>query len=192
MEKDLTLGDLIGKFRGREDYLYDHSYLTSVIACDLLRKMNWWNEERMQILSFAALFHDITIKDSKLAKIAHKDDPRLEAFSAEEVKKYLRHPLDAFDLILEYPNIPPKVAEVICQHHENPEGEGFPNSLRPINIDPLSCVFILAHDFVNALAECAYDEKQVDQILNAMQKRYNVGPFKPALRALRGENPQAA
>lgn len=192
VEKDLTLNDLISRFRGRDNYLYDHSYLTSVIACDLIRKMNWWNEERMQVLSFASLFHDITLKDSKLAKVSDKNDPRLEAFGPEEVKSYLKHPLDAFELILEYPNIPPKVAEVICRHHENPEGTGFPNALRPINIDPLSAVFIIAHDFVNALEECAYDESQVEKLKNAMRKRYDVGPFKQVLRALLGEENQAA
>lgn len=192
IEKDLALNDLISNFKGRDNYLYDHSYLTSVIGCDILRKMNWWNEERMQILSFSAIFHDITLDDSQLAKVTHKDDPRLQLFGPEKVKQYLRHPLDAFDLILEYPNIPPKVAEIICQHHETPEGDGFPNALRPVNIDPLSAVFILAHEFVGSLEDCAYDESQVGNILNAMRKRYNVGPFKAALRALIGDEPQAA
>ncbi|GEM_PF-2040230 len=183
VEKDLNLSDLLSRFRGQDDYLYDHSYLTSVIACDLLRKMNWWNEERMEVIGFAALFHDITLKNPVLAKIADKNDNDLKKYSEKEIKKYLRHPLDAFELILDYPNIPSKVAEIICQHHENPEGDGFPNSLRPINIDALSAVFILAHDFVNALEKHEYDEDKVDSIIDAMRRRYDVGPFKAPLKA---------
>jgi HD-GYP domain-containing protein (c-di-GMP phosphodiesterase class II) len=183
VEKDLNLTDLLSRFRGQDDYLYDHSYLTSVIACDLLRKMNWWNEERMEIIGFAALFHDITLKNPVLAKIADKNDADLKKYSEKEIKKYLRHPLDAFELILDYPNIPSKVAEIICQHHENPEGDGFPNSLRPINIGALSAVFILAHDFVNALEKYEYDEEKVDSIIDAMRSRYDVGPFKAPLKA---------
>lgn len=183
VDKDLNLSDLLRRFRGQDDYLYDHSYLTSVIACDLLRKMNWWNEERMEVLGFAALFHDITIKNPMLAKITDKRDEELKKYSEKEVKKYLKHPLEAFELILEYPNIPSKVAEIICQHHESPEGDGFPNSLRPINIDPLSAVFIMAHDFVNALEKHEYDEEKLDFIVNAMRSRYDVGPFKLPLRA---------
>lgn len=192
IEKETSLEDLLARFRGGEDYLYDHSYLTSIIACDLLKKMNWWSEERMETLGFAALFHDITLKDAQLAKVSSQDDERLNHYSQEQVKKYLRHPLDAFDVILEHPNIPTKVAEVICQHHENPEGTGFPNSLRPTNIDPLSAVFIMAHDFVNALEQHGYAEDKVDEILNAMQKRYDVGPFKAPLRAFLSRFEKAA
>jgi response regulator RpfG family c-di-GMP phosphodiesterase len=192
VEKEPNIGDLISRFRGRDDYLYDHSYLTSVIACDLLRKMNWWSEERMEVLSFAALFHDITLTDTQLAKVGHKDDERLKHYGENDVKKYLRHPLDAFELILEYPNIPSKVAEIICQHHETPEGDGFPNSLRPSNIDALSAVFIMAHEFVNALEEFGYDEEKVDEIINSMRQRFDVGPFKAPLKAFLSRYEEAA
>lgn len=177
------LKNLIEGFRGGDDYFYDHSFLTTVICCDILRKMNWYNEERMEVLGLAALFHDITLTNPVLAKITHKSDPDLEKFSEKEVKKYFRHPLDAFELVLEYPKIPAKVGEVICQHHESPEGDGFPAALRPSNIDPLSAVFIIAHDFVAAMEKVQYDEEMLDDVVNKMKAKYLVSPFKEPLKA---------
>lgn len=174
---------LLENFKSGDDYFYDHSYLTTVICCDILKKMNWYSDERMRILTMASLFHDITLKSVSLARITNKNDPELQKFSQKEVKKYLRHPLDAFELVLEYPDIPSKVGEVICQHHEGPEGEGFPNSLRPSNIDPLSAVFILAHDFIAAMERVRYDKNQVEKVIEEMKERYLMAPFKAPLKA---------
>jgi len=192
VEKDIRLGDLLNSFKGRDDYLYDHSYLTSVICCDILKRMGIWSDERMETLTYASLFHDITLKSPELAKITKKNDDALNKFSQEEVKRYLRHPLDAFELVLENPRIPKKVADIICQHHETPEGDGFPNKLRPVNIDRLSCIFIMAHDFVNALDEFDYDEAKIGSILDYMQGRYHVGPFKEVLKAFLEQYEKAA
>lgn len=192
VEKTDDLGEYLSSFRGGDDYLYDHSYLTSVICCDLLKKMNWYSDERMQVLGYASLFHDITLSDPILAKVQNKSDPLLSKFSKDEVKKYLRHPFDAFELMLEHPNIPAKAAEVICQHHENPEGTGFPNGLRPYNIDPLSAVFIIAHDFVAAMDRVRYDREKMDDIFNAMQAKYMVSPFKEPLKVFLDGKKKAA
>lgn len=192
VEKDLTLKDLLERFSQRNDYLYDHSYLTSIIACDLLRKMNWFTEDRLLVLGFASLFHDITIKDEQMAKISNSDDERLKHYSPEQRKNYLRHPLDALELILDYPNIPQKVGVVITQHHENPEGTGFPNQLRPQNLDPLSAVFILAHEFVNALERFNFDPTKVPEITETLSKRFNIGHFKRAMEAFSEKIAKAA
>jgi HD-GYP domain-containing protein (c-di-GMP phosphodiesterase class II) len=189
-KSDGNLKDLLDGFRGGDDYFYDHSYLSTVICCDILKKMNWYSEERMEILGLAALFHDITLTNPILAKITTKNDPDLEKFSEKEVKKYLRHPLDAYELILGYPNIPEKVGEVICQHHEGPEGNGFPAALRPSNIDPLSAIFIIAHDFVAGMEKVQYDEEKLDDVVNKMKAKYLVSPFKEPLKAFL-ENRQA-
>ncbi|MCR9205007.1 MAG: HD domain-containing protein [Halobacteriovoraceae bacterium] len=177
------LKNLVEGFRTGDDYFYDHSFLTTVICCDILRKMNFYSEERMEVLGLAALFHDITLKNPTLAKISHKSDPDLNKFSEKEVKNFLRHPLDAFDLILEYPNIPSQVGEVICQHHETPHGDGFPAALRPSNIFPLSAIFIIAHDFVASMEKVKYDDEKLDDVINKMKSKYLVSPFKEPLKA---------
>ncbi len=182
VEKDLTLTELLRKFSQRNDYLYDHSYLTSIIGCDLLRKMNWFTEDRLSVLGFASLFHDITIKDQQMAKISSCEDERLNHSEAQR-KKYLRHPIDALELISNYPNIPQKVGVVISQHHENPEGHGFPHRLRPQELDPLSAVFIIAHEFVNSLERLNFAPEKVGEITQQMASRFKKGHFKRPMDA---------
>jgi hypothetical protein len=184
IEKEKDLESLINQFQGRDDYLYDHSYLCCVIASDLLKQMKWWSEERFKAIGFAALFHDVTLKNSEIAKVSSKDDPVLEQFDEADVKEYLRHPLEGFDLVSKYPFMPEQVATIICQHHENPEGTGFPASLRPQNIDRLSAVFIVAHEVVNALEKDNYESDSLQEILLRFSKRYNISPFKEVFEAL--------
>ncbi len=184
IDKEESLDALIQEFRGGEDYLYDHSYLCCIIASDLLKQMNWWSPERLEIISFASLLHDVTVSNPKLAKVSSKDDPTLSQFDENEVKEYLLHPLEGFELISKYPFLPEKVGTIICQHHENPEGTGFPSSLRPQNIDRLSAVFIIAHELVNALEKENYEGNSLEVILLDFSSRYNVSPFKEVFEAL--------
>lgn len=126
----------------------------------------------------------MTLKNSELAKVSSKEDPALEQFNDADVRAYLRHPLEGFDLVSQYPFMPEKVATVICQHHENPEGTGFPANLKPHNIDRLSAVFIVAHEVVNALEKEHYESNSLNEVLDKVSKRYGITPFREVILAL--------
>ena len=54
--------------------------------------------------------------------------------------------------------IPPDVSVIIEQHHERPDGNGFPNGINFKRISVFSSIFIVAHDFVKYVM----NNKQVD------------------------------
>ena len=51
--------------------------------------------------------------------------------------------------------IPSDVDIIVLQHHERPNGTGFPKGLRSNQIAPLASVFIVAHDIVDQLTATA-------------------------------------
>jgi HD-GYP domain-containing protein (c-di-GMP phosphodiesterase class II) len=183
IDKEHSLGVLLHHFSLRDDYLYDHSYLTSLVACDLLRRMNWFTGERLDALGFAALFHDITVKEVSLARINRRDDERFCHYNESVKEKYLKHPLEATLLVQSHPHIPKEACIVIEQHHETPEGNGFPKALKAQEINPLSAVFIIAHEFVAELEKKNYDQDQMNSILKSMAARFNKGHFKKPMDA---------
>jgi response regulator RpfG family c-di-GMP phosphodiesterase len=71
---------------------------------------------------------------------------------------------------------------IISQHHELPEGNGFPNALHHTRIAPLSALFIVAHDFL------FYFERTKNANLVTFAKeqehRYTQGHFKKILRKI--------
>ena len=178
-----SLNELLDKAKMNNDYLYDHSYLTSIIACDILKNLNWATEEKIKVMCMASLFHDITLDNPDLAKVTSFDDPELNKYSEDEQKQFLKHPLAAADLLLDFPNIPSEVQSIVRQHHENPEGTGFPNKLNAAKIDRMTCAFIIAHDFVNQMEKVNFEADQVSKITDYLVKRYQTGEFKSCLNA---------
>lgn len=177
-KKTDELYSLIIGARNKKDYIYDHSYLLSCIACDICKKMNWSTDQTMKKLSYAAIFHDLCLTDPDLAMIDNLSDPLLQNYSEDQQKAFQNHPIKMAEMISRCPDIPPDVDSIIAQHHEDVTGDGFPRKLSHLRISPLACVFIIAHSFVNELYKCNFDHNQIPEILAKLKNKYSKGNFK--------------
>ncbi|MBF0206187.1 MAG: response regulator [Oligoflexia bacterium] len=181
----LKLSSILKRVREQKDYLYDHSYLLSCVAAAICLHMDWTYKETIRKLSYAAIFHDITLDDPILAKVDNLDLEVLRKFPKEKIRKYQKHPQEIADMVREARVFPPGVDTIILQHHENAEGNGFPHQISPLKLYPLVAVFIIAHDFINRLYEVDFDNGKYESIIAAFQKRYNTGHFKKPMEALK-------
>ena len=83
--------------------------------------------------------------------------------------------------------MPPDVDSIIAQHHERPDGSGFPRGLTHLRIGPLATVFIVAHDIVTYLFDNdiagANVEKglDLDKFIEQKSKTYQMGTFKKVI-----------
>ena len=73
--------------------------------------------------------------------------------------------------------VPANVDIILAQHHERPDGSGFPRSLASNYIAPLSAVFIVAHDLADFVLSSGSDFKMAS-FLDQMRPHYNFGQFK--------------
>jgi len=184
LRENNELWSLLVKSRDKRDYLYDHSYLLSCVCCNICSRLNWYNQETLHKLCMAAVFHDLLLNDSKLAMINRLDDERLLEFSKEEQNLFADHPLKMAEIIRNSGKFISNVDVVIEQHHERPDGKGFPRGLSHLRISQLVCVFIIAHDFVDRLYEIDFDEEKLNIVLSDLGEMYNVGNFRKPLEAL--------
>ena len=101
----------------------------------------------------------------------------------EDQKIFLSHPKDAGNLIKRYfTTAPPDTDALAYQHHEAPDGSGFPQGMRAEKISPLSALFIVANDF--SFYFLKDDEPTMDDFLLKCHSRYDFVNFRKVVKAL--------
>lgn len=160
--------------------------LTSVIACALAKQLDWISKTTMDKIVFASVLSDITLAvRPELLRIHNLEDFEKikNTLSEEEQKIYLSHPQDAATLIKRYfTNAPPDTDALVYQHHETPDGCGFPHGLRAEKISPLSALFIVAMDFSHYFLED--EDPSMDDFILKCQSRYDFVNFRKIIKAL--------
>lgn len=137
----------LSKFKG--EYLSTHSMATGYLACAIATQFEWGSEATFQKLTLAALLHDIALDNSKHAEILTKKDLELTPLNLDDFEKVQQHCQKAAELVRGFTETPPDVDVIILQHHEAPDGSGFPRGLRHSYISPLASVFSVAHEIAD-------------------------------------------
>lgn len=148
------LRDYLQRLQATPDkYISAHSLLLSKVSCAIASGVDWRSVTTFHKLCFAALLHDIMLSNHKLAMIntLSELEERKSEFTAQEVSEYKFHPLRASEVSQKIPEIAPDVDTIIAQHHEQPDGSGFPRGLTHLRIAPLAALFIVSHDLVHNL-----------------------------------------
>ncbi len=183
---------LLAKFRReKEKYVTNHSFLLAYIGCALAVQMEWTSESTYQKIIFASFLHDIMLTNHVLATIqSSKELKDKEAqFSKEELEAYRDHPMVSAAIARHFTEIPPDVDVIIAQHHERPDGSGFPKNITHSRISPLSALFIVAHDLVSFMFErnsqdLVLDRETIDRFLVQNHKYLKFSAFKKVLEVL--------
>ena len=160
--------------------------LTSLISCIMAKQLEWISKTTMDKLVFASVLCDITlaVRPELLLIPNLQEFERIKHTLTEEDQKiYLSHPKDSAQLIKRYFNSAPPDTDVLAfQHHELPDGTGFPFGLRAEKISPLSALFIVATDF--SFYFLKDDEPTMDDFLLKCQSRYDFVNFRKVIKAL--------
>ncbi len=147
---DLLL-EKIFKSEREKSFFSQKAKLISFLSCSLAQDMGWNSVGTFQKLVYAAFLHDITIAfRPQLMRIGSLDEFELKKsdLSTEDQRLFLSHPRDAASLLKNsFENIPHETESLILQHHELPDGRGFPLKVSVSQISPLSALFIISHDF---------------------------------------------
>lgn len=179
------LSDLIGKVTKEGHYISQHSTLLALVACAVAKEMEWGSEATFSKLVLAAYMHDISLKNPELAKInsLKELEEKKAQFGPEEVKSYHLHPARSADIVRSFKEVPADVDIIVQQHHERPNGSGFPRGLLFNYISPLSSLFVVAHDLTQ---EILFKRTgfQLKQFVSDRKPLYNQGNFKKVMAAL--------
>jgi HD-GYP domain-containing protein (c-di-GMP phosphodiesterase class II) len=184
IKKDTKLAELLASLnRSDSEYLAWHSVALCYVSCRLSNLMSWDSANTHYKLSLASFLHDVTVKNSAMARLDNLDAIKIAKFSEEEKETYLTHAHDAAALAREMKDFPGDVDQIIAQHHEKPNGKGFPLGITHTKISPLAAVFIIAHELTDEL----FDKKgslDLKKSVADLEKKYYQGYFKRVLSSL--------
>lgn len=183
------LADVMKKMRLQEGkYITSHSMMLAEIACAIAHRIGWSSGPTFMKLTLAAFLHDLPLDDNRLARMKSPAEVTNHgAFTPEQLKAYKMHPAHAADYARVLHQIPPDVDNIVMQHHERPDGSGFPRGLYHHQMSPLSCIFIVAHDMLDFYLEKRPANPSthfLDAFLFAKEAEYGSGTFKEITQAL--------
>jgi len=180
LKKNKNLADLLNSAMSGNIYLEEHGMLCSLIATEICKQMAWGSDKILQKMHFVSILHDVSLKDGYLAEI---HNPKDKSISPEDQKLVLAHPGESSSIVQQADDLPADIDTMILQHHEMPDGSGFPAGLKALSISPLSCVFIISEKIVKEIYGKKHDKEKINNIINQLDESFNRGNFKKPLAA---------
>ncbi|MBF0362222.1 MAG: HD domain-containing protein [Oligoflexia bacterium] len=129
--------------------LNTHCYLVTFFSCMIVKQFEWDSKTTHEILGMAAILHDIGC--TKLTEDIREMSPL--KMNEEQLKRYKEHCEVGVAILDLCPSIPLMVKQLVLQHHERINGEGFPNGLKYERILELAQVLGLADEFVRHMVD---------------------------------------
>jgi response regulator RpfG family c-di-GMP phosphodiesterase len=133
----------------KELHVFNVSFLSLLLARHLL----WVSPRVVRVVGMSALLHDIgKIKVNPQILEKNKCD-----FSVAERNEYEMHPVFGAELLQTSRLIDEPIRQVVYQHHESVNAQGFPNNLPGVRIYPIAKVVALANHFSHCIINAGGD-----------------------------------
>lgn len=189
--KNPQLKDFLEKIlRDKHGHLVKHSMISAHVACGIAAQLGWTSEQTYLKLTVAALMHDILMPNLDSSENVWHDalaSAKGDVKNNPECRSFLQHSLEGAELLRRFRDIPPDTDKIVLEHHELPDGSGFPRGFTSSQISPLGCLFIISHHVSDLLLEFKEDKIAWDkQILieKLVPERWQTGNFKKIWQAL--------
>lgn len=115
---------IILKLVSHGEYLYYHSIAVAIFAMFIAKASGQFNARTLEIVGMGGFLHDIGC--TQLSKEIVCSPTSL---TEEQWVEMHEHPKVGLRLIENTPTIPDEVRHIVYQHHEQPNGKGYPNGL---------------------------------------------------------------
>ena len=171
--------------KNSHSYVYDHSYMTSLLISKISKKLTWVTPAIEEKMCMGALFHDLNLGHAKYLYGIDVKKNSLNNMAKIEQKDYLQHPIEMASILNECPLISQEIINIVYHQHEKVDGTGFPKKLSSQNMSPIIGLFLLAHDFVNELYSINFNKIHFSTLVEKLVEKYDVGNFKEIATAFK-------
>jgi|GEM_PF-6611171 len=154
---------LVKSVVGMGDEFSRHSLGSVVMSNLLVAQMDWSSPKLLAPITMGAFFHDIGLKELP-ADLWFKN--RLE-MNRDELQLWETHPAIGVQMLNSISFITPDVLRIVQEHHEVPNGSGFPAKLRLERIFPMAKVVsfgnMLAHEMFDPVPGQTFSLDRISQ-----------------------------
>lgn len=156
---------LLVKLVSHGEYLYFHSIAVAIFSMLLAKATGQFNQSLLEIVGMGGFLHDIGCTQIRREIL---DSPH--ELSDAEWGEMKNHPKLGLNMLANCSSIPDEVRYIVYQHHEEPGGAGYPNSLSGNAIYYPARVVAVADAFSALISRRpfrhAYTVEQAFQIMN--------------------------
>lgn len=158
------------KSMSRYEYMYRHSLMTSIFTVMLAKADGISHAGTLGNIGLGAFLHDIGVAQLTFDP-EDKDD-----LTGDERKEMERHPQLGKQMVDGVKGIRDEVMFIIMQHHEQPNGHGYPNGLKGENIYKPARMVAIADSFSALVSKRPFrDSFSPEKAIDIM--RTDVGKF---------------
>ena len=183
MQESPSIFSFIQNFKKNcsEEFLL--AVLTNYIMALVIDKFPWKSDQVKEKGALASYMCDMMLSKEDFAIIN-----KWEEFGGELPEKIRKHPTDTAEHLKKNRNlVPSETITIIEQHHELPNGKGFPYGINGSRFNQLSTIFIVSQQFTHLLHKAGYDyEKRFDIIVRLKDLYGETKAFEKSLEALEG------
>lgn len=153
------------KLMSNQTYIVKHSVAVSLFSVMLGKQSGIESNKTLNTLGLGAFLHDVGVGQLTF------DPEDCEILTPEQRKEVWRHPELAKQQLDGIKGIGTDILQIVMQHHEQPNGHGYPNGLREGEIFPLAKIVAIADCFAAMISKKAYrDAFTVGEALSAMSE----------------------
>lgn len=145
LESHPKLEDILSTMEGIDDNLLKHGMAVSALTVMIAKKMGWRSKVTLEKLALGGLLHDIGIK--AIPNEIYKKP--LFLLNDDEKEWYETHPFKGAEMLSRLGLVPQDVICMVMQHHEKPDGDGYPQQLKGVEIHPYAQILCAADDFAD-------------------------------------------
>lgn len=160
------------------EYSFLHSVLICYLTTEVARNLPIAIPHASEILALASCFHDIALENHQV-----KNEPRFikaieinSNINREDMLSVREHSEVAVQMMKNWPTCPQEVLKIIIEHHERPDGKGFPAGKVAADISDLGACFIVCEDLAQTYLEYK-DKVTVIRQFSSRTQFYAQGPF---------------
>lgn len=163
----------------QQEYSFSHSVLICYLTTEVARHIQFSYPFSSEILSLAAYFHDVSLESHQVKNEARflKAISMHSKINKEDLAKVKVHPIESSEKLKKWMLCPQELYTIVAEHHEKPDGTGFPAGKKAEETHELSACFIVCEDLVQNYLEHK-DRSTVIKYFEARRDLYDQEPFK--------------
>lgn len=172
------------KIRDAESNYAKHIMNLSMFLCLCSAKLGWSYEGTFKKFILAAFMHDIELKMDDYDDISKFENPDGSLTDEGNKADYRNHPARVAQKAATIKGLPSDVVQIILEHHEKPDGTGFPRGLFAHQISPYSALFIFCEALLREHPKGEISKNDLNVFVNNNPQYAEKGALKKMVQQL--------
>jgi hypothetical protein len=162
-------------------FIYNHSYLTSVLALTVGKNYTWMNYDNREKLYLGSILHDLGFKSKDNATYEDMSPAALATLDPDIKDDILNHPIRFAQKLAQVPDIHQDVIAIVRDHHGVIADKAYPKEIYANQVNLIFALFILSHEFSLKLYSISFNKKKIPDVLDKLCQDFDRGSYKKIL-----------